>query len=288
MQSKRLLGLVAAGAAVTASLALAPPAHGADGPYQRGPEPTEQSVTAERGPFAIAQITVPRDGAQGFGGGTIYYPTSTAEGTFGAVAVSPGFFEPQAAISWYGPRLASQGFVVITIDTVTVFDQPDARAGQLLAALDHLTQRSEVRDRIDPARLGVMGHSMGGGGTIRATVTRPSLKAAVPLTPWHLVKSWPEVRVPTLIVGADNDFIAPVANHAEPFYMSMTNAPEKAYLELNNAGHMTVDVPNTTVARSAIAWLKRFVDEDTRYSKFLCPPPAAGPAIEEYRDTCPT
>ena len=34
-------------------------------------------------------------------------------------------------------------------------------------------------------------------------------------------------------------------------------------------------------------WLKRFIDNDTRYEQFLCPPPRPGTLIEEYRDTCP-
>ena len=41
-----------------------------------------------------------------------------------------------------------------------------------------------------------------------------------------------------------------------------------------------------TIAKYSISWLKRFVDNDTRYEQFLCPKPT-GPAIEEYRDTCP-
>jgi hypothetical protein len=74
----------------------------------------------------------------GFGGGTIYFPTSTAEGTFGAVAVAPGFTATQSCVAWLGPRIASQGFVVFVIDTVTTFDQPDARGTELLAALDYV------------------------------------------------------------------------------------------------------------------------------------------------------
>ncbi|NBE96733.1 alpha/beta hydrolase, partial [Nonomuraea sp. KC401] len=42
-----------------------------------------------------------------------------------------------------------------------------------------------------------------------------------------------------------------------------------------------------TMAKSMVSWLKRFVDEDTRYEQFLCPAPS-GLAIEEYRDTCPS
>ena len=140
-------------------------------PYERGPAPTVASIEASRGPFAVSETTV-SSLVGGFGGGTIYYPTSTASGTFGAVAISPGYTGTQATISWLGPRLASQGFVVITIDTNSIFDQPDSRASQLLAALDYVTQQSTVRTRVDATRLGVMGHSMGGGGSLRAASQR--------------------------------------------------------------------------------------------------------------------
>ena len=41
-----------------------------------------------------------------------------------------------------------------------------------------------------------------------------------------------------------------------------------------------------TIAKYSISWLKRFVDDDTRYEQFLCPG-TGGSAIQEYRDTCP-
>lgn len=223
----------------------------------------------------------------GFGGGTIYYPTSTAEGTFGAVAISPGFTASQSSVSWLGPRLASQGFVVITIDTLSTLDQPDSRGSQLLAALDYVRNTSSVRTRVDGTRLGVMGHSIGGGGSLAASRTRPALQAAIPLTPWHSTKSWTTVRVPTMIIGAENDTVAPVSSHSEPFYTSLSAAPDKAYLELNNASHSAPTSANTTVARYSISWLKRFVDDDTRYEQFLCPAPSPSSLIQEYRNTCP-
>ncbi len=136
-------------------------------PLRARPGPTESSIEALRGPYAVSQTSVSRLSATGFGGGTIYYPTTTADGTFGAIAISPGYTALESSISWLGPRLASQGFVVFTIDTLTTLDQPGSRGDQLLAALDYLTQRSSVRSRIDTSRLGVMGHSMGGGGSSR-------------------------------------------------------------------------------------------------------------------------
>jgi len=283
------IGAIAAPTAVT----LVAPSAGAQAqnPYQRGPNPTTSSISATRGSFAISQTTV-SSAVAGFGGGTIYYPTSTAEGTFGAVAIAPGFTASQSSMAWYGPRLASQGFVVFTIDTNSRYDQPASRGDQLLAALDYLTQQSSVRTRIDATRLAVMGHSMGGGGTLEAAKDRPSLQAAIPLTAWNTDKTWPEVRTPTLVIGAENDTIASVSSHSIPFYNSLPSTLDKAYLELNGASHFTPNSSNTTIAKYSISWLKRFVDNDTRYEQFLCGAPhqadlGIGSAISDYRDTCP-
>ncbi|MBZ6129376.1 bis(hydroxyethyl) terephthalate hydrolase [Streptomyces olivaceus] len=285
---RRFAGVTAAVAAVLAlSTLTGPGAQAADNPYERGPAPTESSIEAPRGSYSVADTRVSSLAVTGFGGGTIYYPTSTADGTFGAVVISPGYTAYQSSIAWLGPRLASQGFVVFTIDTNTTLDQPDSRGRQLLAALDYLTGRSSVRARIDSSRLGVMGHSMGGGGSLEAAKSRPSLQAAIPLTPWNLDKTWPEVSTPTLVVGADGDTIAPVASHAEPFYSSLPSATDRAYLELNNATHFSPNTSNTTIAKYSISWLKRFIDNDTRYEQFLCPLPRPSLTIEEYRGNCP-
>ncbi|MET9624618.1 MULTISPECIES: dienelactone hydrolase family protein [unclassified Streptomyces] len=280
---------LAAAAALSslAFLATAPGAQAADNPYQRGPAPTVSSIEAARGSYAVSQTSVSSLTVTGFGGGTIYYPTSTSDGTFGAVVISPGFTAYESSIAWLGPRLASQGFVVFTIDTLTTLDQPDSRGRQLLAALDYLTERSSVRGRVDAARLGVMGHSMGGGGTLEAAKSRPSLKAAIPLTGWNTDKTWPEISTPTLVVGADGDTVAPVATHSEPFYESLPASLDKAYLELNGATHFTPNSSNTTIAKYSISWLKRFIDNDTRFDQFLCPLPRPSLTIEEYRGTCP-
>ncbi|MFI6508990.1 alpha/beta hydrolase family protein [Streptosporangium sp. NPDC050855] len=268
---------VAAPAAQTAAL----------GPYDRGPNPTNAILEAARGPFTIAETTVSSLQVTGFGGGTIYYPTSTSEGTFGGVAVSPGYTASRSTMASFASRLASHGFVVFNIDTLTRSDQPASRGRQLLAALDYLTQRSSAASRVDPNRLGVAGHSMGGGGTLSAANSRPDLQAAIPLTPWHTTKSWTGIRVPTMVIGAENDAIASVSSHARPFYNSIPASSEKAYLELNNAGHTAPNTSNTTIAKYSVAWMKRFIDDDVRYDQFLCPVPSTSTTISVYLGTCP-
>jgi len=284
MKLTRLIAVSFASVALATGLSVQPVV-AADNPYERGPDPTEASIEATRGHYSVSSKTISSLRARGFGGGTIYYPNTTSDGTFGVVAISPGFTASQSTIQWLGPRIASQGFVVITIDTNTRLDQPDSRGRQLLAALDQTISDSTVASRIDASRQAVMGHSMGGGGTLEAAKSRRSLEATIGLTPWNLDKTWPEVEAASLVIGAENDSIAPVATHSIPFYNTLTNAERRAYLELRNATHFAPNVSNTTIAKYSIAWLKRYVDNDTRYEQFIAPGPSTGllSPVSDYR-----
>ncbi|WP_436498225.1 dienelactone hydrolase family protein [Actinokineospora sp. HUAS TT18] len=280
---RKLMAAVGVAATIATGTGLATTGASAQGnPYQRGPAPTTASIEAPTGAFGVTSTTVPA--GNGFGGGTLTYPTDTSQGTFGAVVVTPGFLSPE--IKWYGPRLASQGFVVLTIATNTVWDPPATRATEMLAALRFLVERSPAKNRIDGARLALMGHSMGGGGTLEAAEAYPALKAAIPLEPWDMGKTFPAVRTPTLIVGGQSDWIASVGQHAIPFYESIPAGVNKAYVELAGGSHFVPMSPNVTIAKYSIAWLKRFVDNDTRYDQFLCPIPQDA-ATSVFKGTCP-
>ncbi|HEY8525690.1 MAG TPA: dienelactone hydrolase family protein [Acidimicrobiales bacterium] len=278
-------GGLAVVALALASLVASPTAAGAQSnPYERGPDPTASSIRASRGPFATSSTAA--IGVSGFGGGRVYYPTTTSEGTFGAVIIAPGFTAGSEAYLTLAQRVASHGFVAFAIDTNTRFDFPDSRGRQILAAVDWLTQRSSVRDRIDASRVAVSGHSMGGGGTLAAANSRPSLRAAVALQPWHTTKSWSRLQVPTMIIGAQNDTVAPVASHSEPFYNSIPASTEKAYVELRGESHFAGNTNPDDQGAAMVTWLKRYVDNDTRYEPFMCPPPSSLD-YSEWRHTCP-
>ncbi|SDS74567.1 alpha/beta hydrolase family protein [Actinoplanes derwentensis] len=281
----KVFGIAAAVALGAAGITLIPTADAATGSFAKGPAPSNSSIQAARGPFAIAESSVARASVSGFGGGDIYAPTDTSAGTFGAVVIAPGFTARKSSMAWLAPRLASQGFVVFNIDTLTTSDQPASRGRQLLAAADFLTRSSSAKAKIDPARVAVVGHSMGGGGALEAAQSRSSLKAAIPLTPWNLTKNFRQVQVPTLIVGAEADTIAPVRSFSTPFFESLPAAPGKAFLELNGASHFAPNTPNATISSMSISWLKVFVDGDTRYQQFICPGPGRGAAVEQYTAT---
>lgn len=262
------------------------PASAADNPYQRGPAPTLASVSATRGSFATAQISVPS--GNGLGGGVIYYPTDTSQGTFGAVAIVPGYsalFADEEA--WMGPWLASFGFVVIGIETNSRTDGADARATQLLAALDYLTQRSSVRDRVDPGRLSVVGHSAGGAGALTAALRRPSLKAVVGLAPGSPTGnlSLADNRVPTMFISGQRDTVV-TPSYLNGLYSTLPAEAQSAWVEITGVDHLFATRANTTEMRTLIPWLKIFVDNDTRYTQFLCPL-MDSTGISMYRSKCP-
>lgn len=266
-------------------------AHAQTNPYQKGPDPSSSGLNATSGPFTVSTASV-SSFVSGFGGGTIYYPTQS--GQYAVVAVSPGFTGTQSSISWFARRLATHGFVTIAIDTNSIYDQPASRATQLMAALRYVTNSasSTVRSRVDATRLGVAGHSMGGGGSLIAARDNPTLRATYPMTPWNTsALTFSSVRVPSMIIGAENDSVASVNSHAIPFYNALPSTLDKAYGELNGASHFAPNSTNTPIGRYGVTWFKRFMDNDTRYNNFLCGTAhqayATSTVFSDWRSTCP-
>lgn len=261
--------------------------------FTRGPNPTSSYLEASSGPYSVRTVSVARS-VSGFGGGTIHYPTNTT-GKMGAIAIVPGFLAGESSIAWWGPRLASHGFVVITIATSSTFDQPASREAQLGAALDYVVSQSNssssaISGMVDSTRVGAMGWSMGGGGALRLA-SGSRLSAAIPLAPWHSgSNNFNQIDTPTMIIACENDTTAPVGTHASPFYNRIPGTTEKAYLEINNGGHSCANGGGSNgglLGKYGVSWMKRFIDQDTRYSQFLCGPNhQANNAISEYRETC--
>ena len=271
---------------------------GTTNPYEKGPAPTKSMLEASTGPFTYTTTNVSSFSADGYGGGTIYHPTNVA-GPFAAIAIVPGYLSYQSSVNWWGPRLASHGFVVITIDTNSTGDQPSSRSSQQMRALNQLvtfsnTSSHPIYRKVDSNRLGVMGWSMGGGGSLISARDNPTLKAAIPFAPWNSSTNFSTVRVPTLIIACESDTVAPVSSHASPFYNSLPSTTKKAYLEINNGSHSCANSGNNypgLIGKYGVAWMKRFMDNDTRFSPYLCGAPHQADlsltAISEYRENCP-
>ena len=232
---------------------------------ENGPAPSLNSVQSD-GTFSVSTQTVR---GSGFGGGTVYSPNTP--GKYAVIAVCPGFTARQSSIALISRRLATHGFVVVTIDTNNVFDYPASRANQLLAALRTVTalNTGPVAGKMDTSRQAVSGWSMGGGGAMLAAGMTPGLKAGVAFAPWSLNNNVGNSAVPMAYLAGTADTVAPPAMHSSVFYNAMPSTTKKLIGVIQGADHYFPGTASQPASYTQVAWMKRFLDGDTRYSQFL-------------------
>jgi hypothetical protein len=266
-------------------------------PYQRGPAPTTAALNAATGPFAIRSLSLSGAGTPGFGSSTVYYPADSSQGQFGLVVLCPGITATKGLYTWLATRVASWGFVVINMNANTTLDFDGARERELEAALSTVATLSQTRSsplygRIDVQRRAVIGHSMGGGAALDAGLRDSDLLASVALAPGGVATSasvLTPTRVPTLIVGFDLDTICPPAIFADVYYAELPATLDSAKLLMqgNHLTPTTIGVPgeHDLIATMTVSWLKRFVDDDTRFDSFV--QNAGSPLAISYRTQGP-
>ncbi len=242
---------------------------------------TDREALGRPGPYQVAYYSQLPPQAE-FSAATLYFPANKG-GDFGGIVVAPGFIEKQENIAWWGNHLASHGWAVLTIDTNEPRDNPQVRAEALMAGVrlligENTRMGSAIRGKVLADRMAVMGHSMGGGGTLlAANENSDALKAAIPFTPWLPDGDFGEVKVPTLVLAGEVDRIAAVADHAWPHYESLVSATPRMYLEIRGGNHFiansmteneglnpNIDV-HDLVGSMAVAWLKLFMDGEEGY-----------------------
>ncbi|MCG8412844.1 MAG: dienelactone hydrolase family protein, partial [Pseudomonadales bacterium] len=201
----------------------------------------DREALGRAGPYQVAYYSQLPEVPE-FGAATLYFPANKGD-DFGGVVVSPGFYEQQENMSWWGRHLASHGYAVLTIDTNELTDDPSMRADALMAGVELLRSEntrmgSTLRGKILADRMAVMGHSMGGGGTLLAANEHSGeLKAIIPFTPWQPDGDFSSVAVPTLLIAGEIDRIAPTAEHSRPHYESLADDLTKMYLEVKGGNH---------------------------------------------------
>jgi dienelactone hydrolase len=258
-------------------------------PLIRGDAPTLESATRE-GPFQVTTFSAGlRDGPD-YGSQTMHVPEG-AEPPFAAVAVVPGFLAAESSIAAWGPFLASHGIVTLTIGTNSPIDSPDLRAQALLDALatieaENARSGSPLEGQVDVERLGIMGWSMGGGGTLIASSSTPSLRAAITLAAWSPGVSFSSEQVPVLLFAGGSDTVA--GGQSQGFFTSIPESTPKMLFEVQGGSHSVANNPsggNGEVGRYGLSWLKVFLEGDQRYRPFLLQDPSQGSDFRQNLST---
>jgi alpha-beta hydrolase superfamily lysophospholipase len=255
-------------------------------PTPTGPDPTSASAS-KQGPYKVTSYTMGIPTTMNYVTPTIYY--SDAPGAGPGVVVIPGFTETQGALSEWGTFLASYGFVVMMIDTASggvanTSILPTNRADGLMDGVMNLIAENKrtgagAAGKIDTTRMVIMGHSMGGGGTLIAANAHSSqIKAAIGLNPWNPGGTYPMDTAPTLVFDGTADTLVP-PSQGKPEYDSIPTTTPKAYVEFSGGSHFVALTPlgmtptDPVVARLGLSWLEVHVMGDMRYQQFIAKDP---------------
>jgi hypothetical protein len=240
----------------------------------RGTVPT--SLTNTRGPHSTMTHNVSNVGC-------IHYPTN-AQAPFSAVAISDGFIGTggcgTAQTGLWGPLLASHGIVTMIIQT-TGSDSPTVRGQKLLAGIagfkaENARSGSPIFGKL-AGRYATGGFSMGGGGTTRAASQDSSLLASLAIMPYQPVGQG--VTVPTMFICGTSDNTASCTSHGTPAYNAMAASTAKIRVNVSSGHSGQPGAGGGNSGAWGLAFLKLYLDGDTRWKAVLLSGQAAATTI---------
>ncbi|MGK5442281.1 alpha/beta hydrolase family protein [Micromonospora sp. URMC 105] len=199
--------------------------------------PTTASVAdpANPGGYAAGYVDTTVSAAGRSFSARIYYPATAAgsgqpvaAGRFPAVAFGHGFF--QSVSKYYSTlgHLASWGFIVLAPTSQGgLSPSHSAFADDLNAALtwavaQDTTAGSRFAGHVRTDKLGLSGHSMGGGASLLAAARNPKVGAVANLAAAETNPSAKAaaatLTIPVRLIAGERDTIAGVADHQRPIY----------------------------------------------------------------------
>jgi len=197
-------------------------------------------------PPGTAYATMLRDGHRAISlHGRACRDAAQAEGDFPLVILSHGYPGNRMLMSHLGETLASQGYVVASVDHTdsTYADKGPLASTLVNRPLDTAFVKAALADRADTTRFAIIGYSMGGYGALvsggagvaeaalgmdgapplglwdrhRAPIVDPALRAIIPIGPWGRhrgiwdAKGLAGLRVPMLLMAGSADDISDYA-----------------------------------------------------------------------------
>lgn len=237
----------------------------------------------------------------------IYHPTN-AQGLRPLVLINHGFQLPTSQYRKYAEQLASHGFVAILVDYSAGF-----------IGVNHLKNAYEIKGvitwalsqpalSVDPNRIGVTGHSLGGKLSFHVGVIDSRVGAVMGLDPVDASQSCnatncpdvtdmlPNLHVPSAVLGETLDstggFLTPACAPADANYQTFYAKLGSPSIEvtINGANHMSFlddvsscgmtcsackspelknDIVNALARSYVVAFFRRYLLDETGYDAYL-------------------
>jgi dienelactone hydrolase len=186
------------------------------------------------------------------------YPTAgPSAGPYPVVLVSHGFQLPPTQYLGYVKRLASFGYVAVSVDFPAPFfgEKHTDNAKDVVAGLDWAKNKAELAGKADVNNAGATGHSLGGKVSLLVATMEPRIKASITLDPVDTSMNcaaadcpdvsalMPNLHIPTGFVGETIDAAggfqpcAPAADNFTTFYAG-ANSPSLS-VTVKGANHMS-------------------------------------------------
>lgn len=265
------------------------------------PRTGEEINIKAKGPYTVKYYS---DGLQAteYASAVMYYPED-ATPPFAAVALSPGFTAYGTDYEFVGDMLASHGIAALLTTPTSTSDLPQQRGEDLVAAVMHLKEEntregSPLKGKIATDRIGITGHSMGGGGSLfGANSLGNMIRCVVPMEPWQPGGAFPMIAAPTMIIGAASDTIAAVSGNAQGHYNSIPDSVEKFLVVFEGDHYLSTDrtsgIPQSEHAVAnenydpqaayMIPFYKVFLEDDERYKAYLYGPERSMTILTDYQ-----
>ena len=210
----------------------------------------------------------------------VSYPCNLS-GTAPATTLTGGYTNTKEDMYWLADHLTSHGYIVITMTPNNNLGLPPGWATAHKGGIDKLKSEntrlgSAIRGKVDTSKLGIMGFSMGGGGTLLAAGDLGSqIKTAVPLAPWLGVSipSYRNIKAKTLVISGASDTVAFPGTIAG--YYNNLPAITKGLAEVRGASHLdwfgvtASSSQQTRFKTLTTAWLKTYLTGDTSYQTYF-------------------
>jgi dienelactone hydrolase len=217
------------------------------------------------------------------------------------IIVEPGFFSSTTQLDDVQDRLASHGFLVIGVNNTSHFNlittSLEPYKVTLLETIQYVLQSvaessHPLYGKVDTLAIGIMGHSLGGGGVIRACDSIGSaynkyIKTAIAMNPYGKC-SGSNIKIPVMLFSSDldvstNPFMPDGAASSENVYYSFNSIKsDKAKLfanfkDMDHNGVIDTTLLLTTSGNAdlflptIIAWLKVYLTDDGVYEAYINP-----------------